>query len=191
MATKTKEQSIREYLIGIATQGKPQVDKEGIKALKAQIKEAERSKDSDPLETLKLYAELERKQEGEVRDLSGEEAAFVANAKEYAEEQGIPVVAFQRAGVSDDVLKKAGFDVKASSKSASTGGGRKSSLTLDEVKKKLPSGDFKISDLASTLDRSTMTTRNYVTKLVEAGAIREVGEDSSGPGRAAKVYRKA
>lgn len=58
-------------------------------------------------ERLDLEAELESKSSGV--DLSGLEAAFIANAKGYAERKGIKYSVWRDAGVAPSVLTKAGI----------------------------------------------------------------------------------
>lgn len=62
------------------------VDREAVKALKAEIKA-----EPDPIKKLRLLAALEEEQPGRVPDTGGVEAAFVAEAKAWAEAEGIPV----------------------------------------------------------------------------------------------------
>ena len=66
-------------------------------------------------------------------------------------------------------------------------------MSLDEVAAKLPSGQFKVTDLAEAIGRETTTTRNYLNKLVEAGKVAEVGDDPNhdGRGKAPKLYEAA
>jgi hypothetical protein len=160
------------------------VDREAVKALKAQVRE-----------------ELAREEAGRVVDNSGDEAVFIAEARGYAESDGITVGAFQAMGVSDDVLQQAGFEVPAGGRTPSSGaGGRRRSggtraprIPIEEVlvaAKGLPA-QWKLADLAGKLERDATTVRNYVRKLMDEGAVVEVGDDPEhdGRGRAAKVYR--
>lgn len=186
MAKKT-EDSIREYLDSMGKDAKPIVDKEAVRSLKAEIKGT-----SDPIAKLRLIAALDEAEAGIVPDTSGLEAVFVAEAAAWAEKEGIPAHAFQAIGVPDDVLKKAGF--KLSAAAASKAGVRAPRLDESEVLEaikalKLP--NWKLSDLAAAIKREPATTRNYVAKLLEKGAVVEAGEDASGPGRAAKLYKLA
>ncbi|HYI60899.1 MAG TPA: hypothetical protein VEW93_03735 [Acidimicrobiales bacterium] len=156
--------------------------------------------EADSLNKLKLLAELEREEPGRVPDFSGERVVFVAEAKGWADSEGVPATAFQALGVPDDVLKEAGFELPAGGR-ASSGAGRtrRSSgtraprLPLEDVlavAQALPA-DWKLADLAEKLERDITTTRNYVRKLTDEGSVVEVGDDPEhdGRGRAAKVYR--
>lgn len=188
MATKKIEDGIRTYLASIGVSHKPVVDREAVKSLKAEIKA-----EPDPIKKLRLLAALEDEQAGRMPDTEGDKAVFVAEAKGWAEAEGIPVTAFQALKVPDDVLKEAGFAITASRPGrAQSGGGRAARIPFDDVKaaaKKLGSG-WKLSDLAAALDRDSATVRNYVNKLVVDGVVTVVGDDPKhdGRGRAPKIY---
>lgn len=170
------------------------VDREAVRELKAQVRGA-----SDPIEKLKLLAALEEAEAGSMPDLQAEKAVFVGNAKVWAEAEGIPVSAFQALKVPDDVLREAGFTVPTGSSARTTGrssagssGARAPSIPLEGVlaaAKKL-GRQWKLSDLGAALDREAATVRNYVTKLIDDGSVREIGDDPNhdGRGRAAKLY---
>lgn len=195
MTTKKIVDGIRAYLDGLGVSDKPVVDREAVKALRAQVKA-----ETDPINKLKLITQLELEEQGHVPDRSGDEAVFIAEAKAYADSEGISATAFQSLGVPDDVLKQAGFDVTpaAAPKRASSGrsgGTRAPRIPIEEVEataKKLGSG-WKLGDLAEAIGREPATTRNYLNKLIEAGTITEIGDDPShdGRGRAPKLYGAA
>lgn len=189
MAIKKIEDGISAYLVSLGQSDKPVIDREAVKDLKAQIR-AEPS----PIAKLRLLAALEEEEAGRAPDHSGDRAVFVAEAKGWADSEGIPVTAFQALGVPDDILREAGFTVTPA------GGNRRSSGTrtrapriplqdVAAVAKELRSG-WKLSDLAEKLDRDPTTVRNYVNKLVDAGTIAVVGDDPhhDGRGRAPKLY---
>lgn len=191
MATKKVEDGIRTYLDSLGASQKPVVDREAVKSLKAEIKGT-----SDPIAKLRLIAALEEEQAGRVPDLDGDKAVFVAEAKAWAEAEGIPVSAFQALKVPDEVLVEAGFKLTApgssSTSSGRTSSGRAPRIPIEDVRaavKKLGSG-WKVTDLAAALDRDAATVRNYVNKLIEEGLIVDLGEDPKhdGRGRAPKVY---
>jgi len=192
MATKKIEDGIRSYLDSLGVSEKPVVDREAVKALKAQIKG-----ESDAIAKLRLLAALEDEEAGRVPDTAGEKALFVTEAKAWADAEGIPVSAFQALHVPDDVLKEAGFEVTGVGRAVPAGarspkGTRAPSIPFEDVTaaaKKLGSG-WKLSDLAAVLDRDTTTVRNYASKLVSEGVIVVVGDDPKhdGRGRAPKIY---
>ena len=88
-------------------------------------------------------AALEQGEAGRVPDFAGERAEFVAEAKAWAESESVPVSAFQALGVSDEVLRQAGFEVSAATTRSSAAGGarragsgtgkRSAALRRDEV----------------------------------------------------------
>lgn len=194
MTTKKAEDGIRNYLESLGQGNKPVVDREAVRALKAQIRS-----EGDIINKAKLLSELEREEAGRVPDNSGDEAVFVAEAKAWAEESGITPSALQGLGVPIEMLRRAGFELKDMAKAGSSptraagrGGTRAPAIPLDEVAaaaRKLGSG-WKLADLAAALDRENMTVRNYINKLIEQGVIADLGDDPKhdGRGRAAKIY---
>lgn len=193
VATKSIEDGIRAYLDSLDKPNKPVVDREAVKALKDQIKT-----ESDPIAKLRLHAQLEQEKQGKLEDHEGDKAVFVAEAKGWADTEGIPVSAFQALRVPDEVLREAGFEVTASSRPASSSGsssGRAPRIPLEDVKAAAAKlGDsWRLSDLAEALDRDVATVRNYVNKLIEDDSVRVVGDDPvhNGRGRAPKLYAVA
>lgn len=194
MATKKIVDGIRAYLDGLGVSDKPVVDREAVKALKSQIRS-----ETDAINKLKLIAQLQEEEQGRTPDRTGDEAVFVAEAKAWAESEGIPASAFQALGVPDEVLKQAGFDVTPSTSSPRSAGGRRSGggtraprIPLEDVEAaaKGLGKEWKLADLAEKLDRDPTTTRNYLKKLMEAGTVKEIGDDPNhdGRGRAPKLY---
>lgn len=190
MTTKKAVDGIRAYLDGLGQTDKPIVDREAVKALKAQVRD-----ESDPINKLKLLAQLEQEEAGHVPDRSGDEAVFIAEAKAWADEEGIPTSAFQSMGVPDDILKQAGFTITSPSATRarrSSGGTRAPRIAMGDVDAaaKSLSGEWKLQDLAGKLDRDPTTTRNYLKKLMDAGTVKEIGDDPNhdGRGRAPKLY---
>lgn len=191
MATKKTEDGIRDYLSSLGRSAKPIVDKEAVKSLKAEIRGT-----SDPIAKLRLMVALDEAEQGVEPDNSGSEAVFIAEAKSWAESEGIKPEFIAALGVPDDVLKKAGFNVSARpNPPRKASGTRAPRLDDDEVLAAAKGlGDavgFKLKDLGDAIDRNAATARNYVNRLIEAGKIKEVGDDPNhdGRGRAAKLYK--
>jgi hypothetical protein len=191
--SQSVESSIREYLDSLGKRAaKPRrvVDKEAVAAVRDKIKRA-----VDPIEKLKLFKELEAARQPKVEaaeDRSSElEEGFVAQAKAWADAQGIPASAFVSMKVPRDVLRRAGFTVSGAARSAArAGGARAPRIDLEEVTKaigELPK-TWSLKELAAKLDRDTATTRNYVKRLVDDHVLTIVGEDNSKQGRPAKIY---
>jgi hypothetical protein len=187
------EDRIREYLDALgkkAPKARRVVDKEAVAAVRDQIRAA-----VDPIEKLRLYRELEAarqpKLEAPVDDSADLESGFVADAKAWADAQGIPVSAFVALKVPRDVLRRAGFTLTGAGRSAGRATGtRAPRIDLGEVKQAI--GDlpktWTLKDLAEKIERDTATTRNYVKRLVDERFLTIVGEDNSKQGRPAKIY---
>lgn len=194
MASNAAEDGIRTYLEALERPApKPTVDRAAVKALKDQAKA-----ETDPINKLKLLAQAEeagRPQVPEAEDLTALEATFVAEAKAWAEEEGIPVSAFQALKVPDDVLRRAGFS--PSGVSGVTTGGRRTrqALALTDVKAAI--GElphlFKISQLAESLGRDTAVVAGKVKALLDEGYLLDKGKDPnhSVRGPAPTLYAKA
>lgn len=190
MATKKVEDGIREYLSSLGKTPKPVVDKEAVKALKAEIRGTK-----DPIAKLRLMAALDEAEQGVLPDVSGAQAVFVAEAKAWADAERIKPQFIAALGVPTDVMKAAGFEFTPPAPPKKAAGSRAPRLDDDDVLSALrglgAAVEFKLSDAATAIDRSAATARNYVTRLVEAGKIKEVGDDPNhgGRGRAPKLYK--
>ena len=191
--TQAVESRIREYLDSLgkkAPKARKVVDKEAVAAVRDKIRSA-----VDPIEKLRLYRELEDakqpKLEAQADPTAELEEGFVADAKAWADAQGIPASAFVALKVPRDVLRRAGFTVTGAARSAARAtGSRAPRIDLGEVKKAvadLPK-TWTLKDLAERIDRDTATTRNYVKRLVDEKFLTIVGEDNSKQGRPAKIY---
>jgi hypothetical protein len=186
----TAEAAVRQYLLWITAPDSLR-DEGRITELQSTIDAT-----SDPIEKLKALSALE-----DAKSVDGDRirADFVALARDYVAGEGIRVDAFRTMGVPNDVLRDAGLLGGPPSRSANSsaptrkpGGNRRMPrLNLSDVEANLPEGDFKLADFASSIDREVATTRNYLMRLLGDGKVIEVGEDASGRGKPAKVYRRA
>jgi hypothetical protein len=175
-------------------------DEAAIEELRRQATDAR-----DPLDRLRAVSRLKA---AEQVDGAVFEAAFIVHANAFAQTEGIHVDAFREVGVPADVLREAGLlggprrlrppgrsaadgDAAARPASRRTGAQRAPRLPLEEVVAKLPDGEFRLTDLAAAIDREPATTRNYLNRLVLDGTVVEAGEDASGRGKPAKLYRRA
>jgi hypothetical protein len=164
------------------------VDRAVVSFLKDQIKSA-----TDPIARLEAAKELRAASEPKAVEPAPHPglAVFVANGKAWADENDYTAEDLRRyAKVPADVLREAGFAVPRQSERQ---GSRTRAPRLDAFTNVLPIAakldEFKLSDLAAKLERDRATTRNYVNQLVKAGKLAIVGEDGSGTGRPAKVYK--
>lgn len=202
MTARDIEDGIRGYLDALGRPApKPTVDREAVRALRAQAKA-----ETDPINKLRLLAQAEvaaTPKLPEAEDLSGREAVFVAEALAWAEEEGIPVTAFQALGVPDDVLRRAGFavptggrrsaSISPATRPGSGAAGRAPRLDIDEVLREAKDlgHTWKLADLAERIDRDVATTRNYVHRLIADGKVEVIGDAPKDPGtrgRAPKLY---
>ena len=143
--------------------------------------------------TARLQAEIEVAE----REVALEEAAgsfervnaAVQDGRDGALDDWVAVLGL----APDEAIRASGFLVRGTgARSSSAAGTRAPRLGVDEVVAKLPSGPFTVADLAAAIDREVGTARNYIPKLLDAGAITESGLDESAPGpRKPKLYTRA
>jgi hypothetical protein len=183
----TAESAIRNYLLFLDDPRKL-IDHELIEQLRNKAEQA-----SDPIERLKVYAELERAQHA---DDSRYRLDFILHAKSWAEANNVSAAAFKQLDVKDDVLRSAGLlpdDGRRGRKTrkpeqASVRG----SVSAETIKSHVRSlhGRFTLADVQSSVGGSPMTVRKGVHELVADGTITRVGAmpDWSGRGRAPIVF---
>lgn len=150
---------------------------------------------NDPIEKLKAIAELERVanvDEGPLRE------GFVKNARAWADEQHVPLRAFQELKVPEDVLREAGFDVPASRRrgrgaASAEGRQRAKAVPVEDIKGYVlnQSGTFLLSDVMTGIGGSPATVRKAVDELIQAGQVQKLGPvpDYHGRGRAPVQYQ--
>jgi hypothetical protein len=187
--SSTAESAVRTYLLWLAAPESLR-DEQRIGELRAAADRA-----TDPIDKLKALSALEDAQAVDGQQLEDD---FVARAKEYVAGENIRVDAFRTMGVSDEVLRSAGLLGGPGGPARSTparrrpGGNRRMPrLNLADVDAAVPTGEFRLAELASAIDREVATTRNYLQRLIGDGKVVEVGEDASGRGKPAKIYRRA
>ena len=151
---------------------------------------------SDPIGRLHAAAARERARSADVDAIR---SAFVSNARQYADSEGIPVEAFRALGVDDSVLAEAGFSVPLTrsgrSRRGSTGmakprGPQVSVAELKAVSVDLPKR-FTLAQLAERAGGgSPATVRKAVDELIAEGLATKIGpaENHTGPGRAPTIY---
>jgi hypothetical protein len=150
----------------------------------------------DPIDKLKALAELERVakiEEGPLRE------GFVAHAKAWAEQTGVPVSGFRELKVPDDVLLSAGFDVPASRRGRGTSSSavrsRAKAVPVEEIKSYVlnQKGTFLLADVMNGIGGSQATVRKAIGELIDAGQVEKLGPapDYSGRGRAPTQYNRS
>ena len=194
--SNSAQEAVRRYLDFIAN---PQsaIDQDAIAAAEAALGEAEAS--GDRLAELEARAALAKAKEADGSEL---EAAFVGQARAYAQERDIPAAAFEDMGVSSDVLRRAGL---------LRGGGRRSSAparatrskrvnveVIQEHMRSMSKGStFTIAELQDALGGSPATTRKAID-LMPSKDVSEVTDTAviakhatGSRGRAPKVWQRA
>lgn len=187
----TAEEAVRRYLSFLA-------DPSGVRD-DERIAELERglAESTDPIDKIKLASELYRAQNvdgSEYRD------AFVAHAKEWAEENGVVSEAFQQLGVPDEDLRAAGFSVGRGPRRPRSGSGpdgprtRAPRVSVEEIREAAlrVSGPFTVSELRGIVGGTPATVRKALDGLLEDGRIIDLGPDKewAGRGRAPHLYRR-
>jgi hypothetical protein len=178
------ESAIRNYLRFLDDPAQL-IDHELIEQLQEKARAAH-----DPIERLKVYAELERAQRS---DGSNYLLDFILHAKNWAEANIVSAAAFRHVGVNDDVLRSAGLlaDEGQRGKNLRTQEPL-ASVSVETIKSHVRSlhGRFTLADVKSSVGGSPMTIRKGVQELVDIGAITRLGPtpDWSGRGRAPIVF---
>ena len=118
------------------------------------------------------------------------ENEFVTHARAWAEEQGITAAAFEAEGVPSQVLRKAGLAPTTRGRQRRTG--KRSRVTVAEVRAAIPRGSFTIKTLQELSGASPAVVRKVVTEELGGGQLKEIGPDPDhrGPGRAPTLYKK-
>jgi hypothetical protein len=166
----------------------------------AAIAKAEAAVDraKDPIAKVKAITALERAQ---AVDPESYRHGFVTNVKAWVEIADVTATSLLQVGVPEEDLVEAGLLVAEPIRRRGRGRvattkptrSRAARLTLDEVVIHLPKKEFRLTELAESIDREPATTRNYLNKLIDQGIIAEVGDDPrhSGKGKAPKLYARA
>lgn len=179
----TKEHAVERYMRAI-TNPESLIDHEKINDLDAQLKAA-----TSPLERLKLQSQIQ-----DLRNPSNESLAqaFIANAMEWATENGVTVEAFIAEGVSEDILAQAGFKVKVRGrrKASSPAPTRAARVSKETIREHIPTdGIFTIAQLVSACGGTEATVRKTIQEEINAGRVVERGTDESYSGRGKSPVR--
>jgi hypothetical protein len=146
----------------------------------------------DPIDKLKALADLERVANVDETPLR---EGFVANARAWAEAQGIPLSAFRELRVPDEVLREAGFDVPARGRGRAAPAPRQRAkpVPVEEIKSHILSlrRPFILTDIMGSVGGSQATVRKAVDELIDAGQVSKLGPvpDYQGRGRVPLQYK--
>ncbi|MCU1499928.1 MAG: hypothetical protein JWM47_3881 [Acidimicrobiales bacterium] len=189
----TPESAVRRYLAWI-DDPRSAVDHDAVERAEDAFASA-----SDPIDKLHAAAARERAKAADVDSIT---TRFVAQARAYAEAEGIPVEAFRSLGVPDDVLAQAGFAVPSSrgrrgpaaaSRRANPSAPRAPQIPVAQIKAvadQMPK-QFTLAQLADKAGGgSPVTVRKAVDELISEGRAAKIGPDTNhtGPGRAPTIY---
>jgi hypothetical protein len=182
------ELAIRRYLVALSDPDSL-VDRDAVARIEREVAAL-----ADPIEQLRALTRLERAMVVDVDTCAQE---FAACALEWARRNGVTVNAFRQLGVTDEVLRNAGFLGRrrpAKSRRASNRAGAPSrAVTAATLQTAIPRqfGEFTFRDVALSLGGSPMTIRKAVNNLIDQGLVERVGPAVSfpGAGRAPIVFR--
>lgn len=166
------------------------VDTDSVRNLEDAVDKA-----TDPVEKLKAITALER---ASTQDGSEYEAAFVREAKAWADSEGIPGSAFRSMGVPGDVLTRAGFGGGRRSKGPRKAGaprvGRAKSTNIGAIQAWVLASDgpFTSADVQRGVGGSAATIKKAIDALADAGDVENLGPVTghSARGRAPFHYRR-
>jgi hypothetical protein len=188
----TGEEAVRLYLMYLDDPNKL-VDQTEVKKL-----ETELDNNKDPIDRLRAIAALER-----ARNVDGQqyEADFVRYAKDWADQEGVPLVAFQQMNVPGDVLARAGFDGRTRRRRGATGvrrqaSGRPRAKSVSSERNQewaLESTEpFTLTEVQQGIGGSPATVKKAIDELLSIGRLEKLGpsRDYRGRGRAPSRYAR-
>ena len=188
IAATNPELAVRNYLTFLSDPSLL-VDAGKVKELQKKVDTAK-----DPIDKLRAIVAVDLAKAADPDVLRSD---FVANAKAWAEAEGVPASAFRSMGVPDDVLRAAGLESgtkrrrgrgKAQSSGTRT---RRPSMRADQLEEGILrlSGEFTTKDVVDQLGGSQLTVRTALDRLEAQGKVTPAGERSGGRGRAAKTWK--
>ncbi|MGI8574678.1 MAG: hypothetical protein ACR2MA_04910 [Egibacteraceae bacterium] len=185
MATPSQTDAIRDYLVALKDPSALR-DDDQLDHLRQQLEQT-----SDELERVRLHQQI---LDGEQPQIERYEDAFLQHAKAWADEQGVTAKAFTAEGVSNQVLRRAGFRVgRGGGRHRAASPTRRTRTSSDEIRKAIPSGTFTIKMVQEKTGASSAVVRRIVQEGVEEGSVKDQGPDPDhrGPGRSPTLYQKA
>lgn len=183
MASKSAETAVRTYLTALKDPSSLR-DENALGSLQSKLE-----KSTDELERVQLRQQIIDLESPSVEKY---EEGFVTHAKAWAEEHGVTAQAFEAEGVPASVLRRAGL---APTTRGRRGGrqGRRTRVTVGQVREAIPRGSFTIKSLQDTSGASPAVVRKVVAEELEAGRLKDLGADPDhrGPGRAPTLYKRS
>jgi hypothetical protein len=181
----TPDDAVRRYLQYLEDPASLR-DNEEIQKLTSAVLEAR-----DPLDKLKAIAALER-----AANIDGEpiRKAFVAVARQWAEDNDIPLRAWREMKVTDDTLREAGFRLTVPQRRGgrATPSARARSMPVDDIKQHMVGrvGPFTLGAVGEKFGGSPATLRKAANELVNDGKLKQLGPDPNhqGVGRAPDLF---
>lgn len=187
----TGEEAVRRYLAFVADPSTMR-DEEKIAGLERSLAEAD-----DPIQRIRLASDLYRARNVDSSEFRRD---FIAEAKAWAEENGIVAEAFLELGVPAQDLREAGFDVGRGRTTSRSGRSeaprqRAARVGVDEIRERAMriSGSFTTSELRDLVGGTPATVRKALDGLLSEGRLVDLGPDRnwSSRGRAPHLYRRA
>lgn len=186
MTSTEAESAVRHYLTALRNPAALR-DDDRVAKLQQRLEET-----TDEVERLRLRQQLKEAQSPPVERYERE---FVAQAKTWAEQQGISPEVFAEEGVPDEVLRRAGLrrnrDRRTRSTHRSSRG--RTRVSADEVRAAISNSDtFTVRRLQEQTGASVGMVRNVVNEEEQAGRVAREGTDPNhvGRGRAPTLYRR-
>jgi len=186
--TITPESAVRQYLTYLEDPT-ALVDEATVKGLEEAVAKAK-----DPIDRLKAMAALEK---GKATDEKAFRFDFIKYAKQWAEENGVPVSAFRSMGVPADVLAAAGLDGQAKDRRRSKAGtaprSRRPAVKAEALEEAIlaMSEPFTAREIADRIGGSPVTIKAVLDRLAAQDRVAVVGERGAGRGRAARLWQVA
>jgi hypothetical protein len=189
MASPAAETAVRDYLRALHDPSSLR-DDDKIAELTEKL-----SSSQDGVERLRLRQTL---MDAESPAIERYEDEFVTHARAWAEQEGVGVKAFTDEGVTNDVLRRAGFNIAGTrgrrprNAAAQPQRARRSRVTAEDVRSAIPNGTFTIKTLQDSSGASPAVVRKVVAEEEQAGRLTNEGTDPDhrGPGRAPILYRR-
>jgi hypothetical protein len=164
----------------------------------AEVKKLQRAVDAakDPIDKLRAIAAVERAKSS---DPTVYRDGFIANARQWADAEGVPATAFRSMGVPADVLADAGLD--GAQKRRGRGRAQASGVTrtrrpivrAEQLEQGIlgMSGEFTTKDVVDQVGGSQLTVRSAIDRLEAQGRVAAAGERAGSRGRAARTWKSA